>query len=152
MSILIFFSNIISLSLVQRSLIGLLGASFVWFSNFQRVFELGKLIFLLLVTQPVSTKKPLFRLFGFKKTTFSLPSRVSVYFLNIKSSIIPPTSEIEPLIFSFSNSTLAVLLIASSLDNSIIFSSISSLSWACSVCLLIFPDVSARTIESPRVF
>ena len=95
----------------SASSVGLFGFNFLLPSIVHNVFESGTSIFFELVAQPVSTKYPLWIFFGLNKITLSVPLRVSVYFLNTRSSIIPPTNEIDPSILSFSNSTLLVLFI-----------------------------------------
>ena len=56
-----------------------------------------------------------------------MPPKVSVYFLNVRSSIDPPSKEIEPFILIFSNSILSFFDLASLLEISKTFSSTSRL-------------------------
>jgi hypothetical protein len=64
-------------------------------------------MFLSEVTNPLSIKYPSSIFLGFNKTTFSLLSNSVLYCLKVRSSMIAPLRDIEPLTLLFSKLTLS---------------------------------------------
>ena len=95
--------------------------------TFQIVDESGTSIFLLVLTKPLSIKYPSSKFLGLNKVTFSLPLSSTLYSLNVKSSIVAPFKEIEPIILLFSNSILSFSFNASFLESFVKFSFLSKL-------------------------
>ena len=101
------FSNVIPWLFVHESFIGVCSVNLLLPLRVQTEFELGISIFLSEVTKPLSIKYPSSMFLGFNKTTFSLLSNSVLYCLKVKSSMIAPLRDIDPIILSFSKATLS---------------------------------------------
>ena len=91
------------------------------------VDEPGTSMFLFVVTKPLSIKYPSSTFLGLNKVTFLLPLSSTLYSLKVKSSIVAPLREIDPITLSFSNWILSFSDKASFLVSFIKFSFLSKL-------------------------
>ena len=129
------FSKVIPWSLVHDNFTGDWSVNLLFPCTDQIVLALGISIFLSLVIKPLSTRYPSLVFLGAKSLTFSSLSKLTLYSLNVKSSIAAPFKDIDPTTLWFSNWILSLWPKASSLEISVTFSFWSRLgaSLLCSV-------------------
>ena len=132
------FKNVIPCLFDHDSFIGVCSVNLLFPSIDHTESELGISIFLSEVTNPLSIKYPSSIFLGFNKITFSLLSNSVLYFLNLKTSMIAPFRDIEPIIFLFSKFILSFWFIASSLETLTKFSFWSKLGASESFSILFF--------------
>ena len=82
--------------LIHDNFIGELLVSLLFPDIDQMEFEFGISMFLSVVINPLSIKYPSFAFLGFKSLTFSSLSKLTLYSLNVKSSIAAPFKDILP--------------------------------------------------------
>ena len=117
---------------------GFFDVNFLFPRIFHTVEEFGTSIFLLFVTNPLSIKYPSSKFLGLRRITFSLSLSFLLYCLKVKSSIVAPTREIDPIILSFSNFTLSFSVSPSPLVNFIKSSFLSRLGASEVFCIWFF--------------